>query len=147
VARYQLLQDVLTFWLDTEDLETSAAEYRLSFCTGDITSPNGKGVIHNMYGMKRFFQQDGNINLMADILVERGIARKMKFDKAVDDDSEQGAWRIFDEVSGVWKYPKGDHEPEGIIAGFVEQELRPLKELEYFFGRELLWERKRVVAN
>jgi P4 family phage/plasmid primase-like protien len=147
VARYQLLQDVLTFWLDTVDLEISTTEYRLIFCTGDIVNPNGHGFIHNMYGMKRFFQQDGNINLMAEMLVERGITRKMRFDKALNDDSDQGMWRIFDESSGVWKYPKSDYEPEGIIAWFVEQELRPVKELEFFFGKEITWQRRRVTAD
>ena len=56
-------------------------EYRLSFSTGDITSPNGNGIIYNMYGMKAFFAQDGNINLMASLLAEQGIKDKMRFDE------------------------------------------------------------------
>ena len=141
VSSYQLSPELLTFWLDTEDYEKSTTEYRLSFCTGDITSPNGDGIIYNMYGMKVFFEQDGNTNLMANLIAERGIKNKLLFD---EDDSE---WRIFDETCGVWKHPLTQHEPEEIVSNFVQQELLPLKELEFFFGRELAWERKRAAYS
>lgn len=140
VARYKLSQDMLTFWLDTEDCEKMDTEYRLSFSTGDITSPNGNGIIYNMYGMKAFFAQDGNINLMASLLAEQGIKDKMRFDE------DDGEWRIFNETYGVWKHPKTKYEPEDVVSTFVQQELLPLKELEFFFGKELAWERKRAAC-
>ena len=138
VARYELSQDELTFWLDTEDHTKSTIAYRLSFCTGDITSPNGNGIIHNMYGMRAFFEQDGNINLMAELLAERGMARKMRFD---EDDMQ---WRIYDEAHGVWRHPQTRYQPEGIVSACIHELLEPLKELEFFFGRELVWERRTV---
>jgi len=141
VASYQLSPDMLTFWLDTEDYEKSTTEYRLSFCTRDITSPNGNGILYNMHSMKAFFEQDGNINLMASLLAERGIKQKMWFD---EDDAE---WRIYDDTCGVWKHPQTKHEPEDIVSTFIQQELLPLKELEFFFGRELVWERKRAAYS
>jgi P4 family phage/plasmid primase-like protien len=145
VAKYQLFQGVLTFWLDTRGYEESTTEYRLSFCTGDVTSPNGDGIIHNMYGMKQFFEQAGNTNLMASLLAEKGITSKMRFDQ--HDESGSGVWRIFDETSGVWKHHKGDHQPEDIISEYIKQELRPLKEMEFFFGRDLAWERRKAAVD
>jgi hypothetical protein len=90
VACYKLVSSVLTFWLDTVDYENSTTGYRLRFCRGDITSPNGDGIIHNMYGMKQFFEQAGNTNLMASVLAETGIKNKMRYDQ--QDESGTGVW-------------------------------------------------------
>jgi hypothetical protein len=80
VTSYQLLQDSLTFSLDTVEHLKDCVEYSLDFCTGNITSSRGDGIIHRMYcGVKKFFENQGNINGMADMLAEMGISSKMQF--------------------------------------------------------------------
>ena len=78
---YVTVTVTVTFGLDTEDCEKMDTEYRLGFSTRDITSPNDDSIIYNMCGMKAFFAQDGNINLMPSLLAEQGIYDKMRFDE------------------------------------------------------------------
>jgi P4 family phage/plasmid primase-like protien len=134
VTSYQLLQDSLTFSLDTVEHLKDCVEYSLDFCTGNITSSRGDGIIHRMYcGVKKFFENQGNINGMADMLAEMGISSKMQFD---GDDQE---WRFFDEARGVWSHALTKHQPEAVVSAFIEQLLRPLKQLEDFFGRDIVF--------
>jgi len=134
IAKYWLAGDVLSFWLDKEDHAESTVEYRLSFCTGDITSVKGEGIIHSMHGMRPFFEQSGNINSMADLLAEKEMVRnKLRFDKDV------GKWRIFHEADGIWRLPSATCEPQSMISACIESELLPLMELERFWGTELGW--------
>ena len=135
VARFHLNHDVLSFWLDAEDLKGSLVEYRLSFCTGSITSSLKKGVVCELFGLRPFFSRDYDVSLLADLLVELGITDKIRFDR---DDAE---WRIFDDECGIWRYSDSRHQVAGTVASFILKELIPLRELEFFFGRELEWRR------
>jgi hypothetical protein len=81
VASYQVSQDTLSFWLESADYLESNVEYSCNFRTGNITSSRGEGIINRMYSVKRFFQDDCNINLMADVLAEQGIGNLMIFDQ------------------------------------------------------------------
>ena len=133
VARYQLCQDTLSFWLDSPDYLKSSVEYSFDFCTGNITSSKGEGIIHRMYSVKRFFQDDCNINLMADVLAEQGIGNLMIFD---EDDKH---WRVYDGAKGIWVHPKAACDPEVIVSRFIVRLLRPIKQAEDFFNKEVMW--------
>jgi P4 family phage/plasmid primase-like protien len=133
VASYQVSQDALSFWLDSTDYLESSVEYSFDFCTGNVTSSRGEGTIHRMYSVKRFFQDDGNINLMADVLAEQGIGNLMTFDQ---DDKH---WRVYDETKGVWVHPKAACDPEVMVSRFIVRLLRPIKQAEDFFNKEVMW--------
>ena len=77
VASYQLSKDLLTFSLDTVKHLKDRVEHSLDLSTGNITSSKGEGIIHRMFLVKRFFENEGNINGMADMVAEMGIASKM----------------------------------------------------------------------
>ena len=135
VVSYNLALDTLSFWLDSAVPEERCVEYIFNFYTGDITSSKGEGIIRQLYGVKRFFKKDDNINAIADMLAdETGIKNKMRFD--ADDES----WRILDDKDGVWKHPLAKFETESQVSAFIDRALRPLQQVEELFGKELVWE-------
>jgi P4 family phage/plasmid primase-like protien len=135
VASYQLFTDALSFTLDSKVYQERCVEYQLDFCSGDITSSRGEGIIYQMYKVRQYFARNGNINMMAEILVkDSGIKNKLRFDGDSHD------WRIFEETKGTWIHPVCKNEPEAIVSKFIQAVFLPLQDLEQLFGREIVWE-------
>lgn len=142
VSTYNISTNTLSFWLNSVVHAESCVEYVFDFRTGDITSSKGEGIIRQLYGVKRFFKKDDNINAMADMLAqETDIRSKLRFD------SDDEGWRILDNKDGVWKHPRSETEPQLEIGTFVELKLRPLQQLEEFFGKEIVWEDKSEIDD
>jgi P4 family phage/plasmid primase-like protien len=133
LASYQVSGNRLSFWLDLKDHYESSVEHCFSFRTGHITSAKGEGIIHEMYSMKRFFQDGGNINLIADVLAEQGIGERMMFDR------DEMQWMIYNETLGIWQPASTRCTPEVIVSRYIEDALRPVKLAEDFFNKEILW--------
>jgi hypothetical protein len=131
VASYQLSKDLLTFSLDTVKHLKDRVEHSLDLSTGNITSSMGEGIIHRMFLVKRFFENEGNINGMADMVAEMGITSKMRFD------ADNREFWFFDETLRVWSHVLTKHQPEAVLSSFIEKLLRPLKQLEDFIGRDI----------
>jgi hypothetical protein len=122
----------LRFTLDDGHPVSSKKEYRLDFHTGDIRA-DGRGVVHRLYSMKRFFVENGNTKLLAELMVAHGIKRTMRFD------STDKVWRIYDSKRGIWRCQLSQFEPQSFVGSFVEEHLEPLIQLESFMGKPFSW--------
>jgi hypothetical protein len=68
-------------------MPSKKTEYVLNFHNGNITGSNGIGFVRGLFGMQKFFLKNGDITLMAKMLVEVGIGRALLYDDSVS------AWR------------------------------------------------------
>lgn len=126
-------QDKLELYLDDGNLPSKRTKYTLNYYTGEIKGSNGVGIVRELFGMKKFFVGQGEAKLMAEVLVDVGIGGKMRYDSSL------ASYRICDEKSKIWRFPKTECEVETLVAGVVEKELKPLQELESFRGVQFDW--------
>jgi hypothetical protein len=87
VLSFDKLNDVLKFSLDDGSVPSERSNYLLDYYTGDIVGSRGMGVVCRLFGMKRFFTGDGDAVLMAEVLADLGIGRRMRYDTSA------GGWR------------------------------------------------------
>ena len=87
VISFDKFDDRLQFSLDDGSVPSERANYVLDYYTGEIVGSKGMGVVHRLFGMKRFFTGDGDAILMAEVLADLGIGRRMRYDTSA------GGWR------------------------------------------------------
>ena len=87
VISFDKFDDRLQFSLDDGSVPSERANYVLDYYTGEIVGSKGMGVVHRLFGMKRFFTGDGDAILMAEVLADLGIRRRMRYDTSC------GGWR------------------------------------------------------
>ena len=87
VLSFEKLNDRLEFSLDDGSLPSKRTEYILDYYTGEIVGSKGMGVVHHLFGMKRFFTGDGGVIMMAEVLADLGIGRMLRYDTST------GGWR------------------------------------------------------
>jgi hypothetical protein len=75
--------DKLRFKLDDGCMPSKKTEYVLNFHNGNITGSNGIGFVCSLFGMQKFFLKNGDVTLMAKMLVEVGIGRALRYDDSV----------------------------------------------------------------
>ena len=98
--------------------------YRLDGTTREITSSEGRGVLHCLLGnghVLRFFQASGGIQGLADLVKAENLGREMRYDVKGE------VWRIFEPHRGIWREASKD-EPVTILSRFLQRLLGPIKE-------------------
>ena len=105
-------------------------EYQLNYATGEITSSEGHGVLHELFaGIRPHFQQNGGIKSMADLVYGQGLGNKMKFDQ------DEDTWRTYDPSTGSWDLAPKD-KPNDVLARLLKAKLVPIQHLADFVGVE-----------
>ena len=105
-------------------------EYQLNYATGEITSCEGHGVLHELFaGIRSHFQHNGGVNSMANLVYGQGFGTEMKFDQ------DEDAWRTCDPSTGIWSLALKD-KPNDVLARFLKAKLMPIQHLAEFVGIE-----------
>ena len=139
VATYEKRDRELVFTLEgslqsvTDDMgqvSMQHVEYQLNYATGEITSSEGHGVLHELFaGIRPHFQQNGGITSMADLVYGQGLGTEMKFDQ------DEDTWRTYDPSTGIWSLALKD-KPNDVLARFLKAKLMPIQHLAEFVGIE-----------
>jgi len=133
VQSYRKDEERLVFELDfTLDVISSLepVSFQLDHATGCITSNEGRGVLHQLYGgghVRQYFQQDGGIQSLADLAQSEGLGSEMRYDAAV------GQWRIFNASLGIWGQVT-DETARTKLSGSLKSLLKPIRDLADFMN-------------
>ena len=80
---------------DMGQVSMQHVEYRLNYATGEITSSEEHGMLHELCaGIRPRLQQNGGIKSMADQVYGQGFGDEMKFDQ------DEDTWRTYDSIHG-----------------------------------------------
>ena len=127
VVSYTKRERELFFTLDYSPV---TEEFRLDFTTGEITSSQGRGVLHNICkGVRECFLEIGGVQATAKLLQAGKISDKMRYDACT------GGWKVCVASTGLWR-PAEKEEAIAVVSTSLRSLLEPIKHMVEMVGSD-----------